>query len=451
MKPLPTVLLVDDDEEVVKSLLFSLSRKKLTVHCAFDGEEALKFMETQPVDVVVSDIQMPKMNGVDLLKAIKAKDPKQFVILTTGFANILETKTAAELGADAFLPKPFNGTQLFEKIIELVQPPRVSSENPASALLSYQGICIDEFVNGSHISYPIFLKLGAERFVQIAHEGSDLDLARIERFKKSGVDRFYLKTADYEVYVSTIKTVKNRLLGAKPPAGGNNLARATLVGRLTKTIAEMVLVKAFDSQVFQEARENILSTVEFGIAEDQTLALFESIATHSLTLHAHSVGVAVLATMMMKPLGWSNDRTLQNLVLGGFLHDIGKKLLPIELIEKPITEMTASDRKEYERHPTLGLEILERLPQISEDVRSIVLQHHEDCVGTGFPQKLDRTSIHPLAKVITVCDQFLHAFSALPPDLGLKNRCEIPLKNMVRHRTDFFDRPTMEALKKIFV
>lgn len=62
----------------------------------------------------------------------------------------------------------------------------------------------------------------------------------------------------------------------------------------------------------------------------------------------------------------------------------------------------------YESHPERGINILKELPFISQDILYIVFQHHENCAGGGFPAKLRKHSIHPMAKIVAVADEFCY-------------------------------------------
>jgi CheY-like chemotaxis protein len=78
------------------------------VHTARDGVDALKFMESESMDVVVSDIHMPRMDGYTLMTEIKTRYPETPIVLITGFSVSEAKKLAFEKGADAFVAKPFH-------------------------------------------------------------------------------------------------------------------------------------------------------------------------------------------------------------------------------------------------------------------------------------------------------------------------------------------------------
>lgn len=102
------ILIVDDDDLVRDTLRFVLESNDYRVLTASRASEALTIIETQPVDIIISDIFMPGMNGFELLKQINARCPDTPVILVTGFGNIEMARHALKEGASDFITKPYN-------------------------------------------------------------------------------------------------------------------------------------------------------------------------------------------------------------------------------------------------------------------------------------------------------------------------------------------------------
>jgi DNA-binding NtrC family response regulator len=114
---LKKILVVDDDQQLREMLLEVLSSLDYFPIGVEDGEEALSQLKIQDFDLVISDIRMPKMNGLDLLKNIKKTDSDIPVVMITGFPSTCPVQTAMQEGADGYLAKPFR----IEKIDELMR------------------------------------------------------------------------------------------------------------------------------------------------------------------------------------------------------------------------------------------------------------------------------------------------------------------------------------------
>jgi len=100
------ILIVDDEEIIVKLLSMSLRSDGYETVTAFSGEQGLEVFESESPDIVVTDIKMPGMDGLELLKKIKEIDPDKEVIIVTGHGDIDSTIAALQLGASDFINKP---------------------------------------------------------------------------------------------------------------------------------------------------------------------------------------------------------------------------------------------------------------------------------------------------------------------------------------------------------
>lgn len=109
----PVNILVVDDEPTMRSLLTKvLTRDGYEVLCAEDGVQALQMLETHPVDLVLSDVKMPRMNGFELLKAIKTDYPDIGVIMMTAYGDTFTVRDALLLRADEYVTKPFRSHEI---------------------------------------------------------------------------------------------------------------------------------------------------------------------------------------------------------------------------------------------------------------------------------------------------------------------------------------------------
>lgn len=105
------ILLVDDDERLRELLVESLTESGHSVTVAANGRDAQLILDHETYDLVVSDVQMPVMNGIELLQWIRT-NVQTPVILMSGFSRLLELMKPKDIGAKAFLAKPFNPEEL---------------------------------------------------------------------------------------------------------------------------------------------------------------------------------------------------------------------------------------------------------------------------------------------------------------------------------------------------
>ena len=127
------ILLVEDTEQLNKALTTVLRRNSYVVDSAFDGEEALLFIEQYQYDIIILDIMLPKLNGLEVLKRIRASKNQTPVLLLTAKSTTEDKITGLDLGADDYLSKPFVIDELLARIRALLRrTPQISEETTVS-------------------------------------------------------------------------------------------------------------------------------------------------------------------------------------------------------------------------------------------------------------------------------------------------------------------------------
>ena len=111
------ILLVDDEEYFVKSLSEYINKmKNLRADIALSGEEALKLVENETPDVIVLDLKMPGIGGMEVLRRVKKAYPNVRMIILTGYASEKDKKDCLRLGAFEFLKKPIKIDKLLQHL-----------------------------------------------------------------------------------------------------------------------------------------------------------------------------------------------------------------------------------------------------------------------------------------------------------------------------------------------
>lgn len=116
------ILIAEDEPHLVESLSFILGREGYEVTTALDGEAALQQIWAAAPDLVILDVMLPKMNGFDILKKIRATDALNAlpVIVLTAKGQRQDRATAEDIGADRFLTKPFSNKEVVAAIKALI-------------------------------------------------------------------------------------------------------------------------------------------------------------------------------------------------------------------------------------------------------------------------------------------------------------------------------------------
>lgn len=112
------VLLVDDEEDFVDNLAQRLELRGLKVQSATRGQDAVSMADSEEFDVIVLDLAMPGMDGLETLRRIRGKHPDAEVIMLTGHGSVKSSVRALKLGAEDYLEKPVDIKELTKKISE---------------------------------------------------------------------------------------------------------------------------------------------------------------------------------------------------------------------------------------------------------------------------------------------------------------------------------------------
>jgi DNA-binding response OmpR family regulator len=118
------VLLVDDEEDFVSTLAERLRMRGMQTDTANNGNEALRILQENPPEIVVLDVMMPGMGGLEVLRRMKSSHPDIPVILLTGIGSTNEGIQGRELGAFGFLMKPLQIEELIETMGEALRKAR---------------------------------------------------------------------------------------------------------------------------------------------------------------------------------------------------------------------------------------------------------------------------------------------------------------------------------------
>jgi DNA-binding response OmpR family regulator len=121
-----TVLVIDDDPVILELLRVNFEIEGFDVICATDGVEGLKRAQTDRPDAVISDIMMPRRDGLQLLADLKSDPSTQDlpVILLSAKAQKIEVQQGLDMGADDYITKPFDPLELIDRLNAVMTRPR---------------------------------------------------------------------------------------------------------------------------------------------------------------------------------------------------------------------------------------------------------------------------------------------------------------------------------------
>ena len=150
------ILVVDDEKLIVKGIRFSLEQDGYDVTCAYDGEEALEDAKQTVYDIILLDLMLPKLSGLEVCQQIREFSSVPIIMLTAKGED-MDKIMGLEDGADDYITKPFNILELKARIKAILRrSKRMAEEKPQSRVVEISGLKMDcearrVFVNGKEV------------------------------------------------------------------------------------------------------------------------------------------------------------------------------------------------------------------------------------------------------------------------------------------------------------
>ena len=138
----PTILLVDDEDSIQKLLTYPLERDGYRVVQARDGEEALKRFAEEEIDLVVLDIMLPKLDGLEVCKQLRTRSSVPIIMLTARDDEV-DKVLGLEIGADDYITKPFSVREFRSRVKAALRRTRMSGDESAEGPITAAELTVD--------------------------------------------------------------------------------------------------------------------------------------------------------------------------------------------------------------------------------------------------------------------------------------------------------------------
>lgn len=184
------ILVVDDELPVCKSIASALEGENYLIDTAYSGEEALQKNEKMDYDVVIADLMMLGMSGIELLKIIREKNPEAAVIMVTGYPSVKTAVEAIKLGAFDYVAKPFTPNEIRTLVSRALSWRYMNKEEKAdikSQILIPEGLFIIPGNSWAKIEEDGNVRIGAHHlFIQQIKSIETIDLPQVNEMRFQG-------------------------------------------------------------------------------------------------------------------------------------------------------------------------------------------------------------------------------------------------------------------------
>jgi response regulator RpfG family c-di-GMP phosphodiesterase len=345
----PTLLFVDDEPSILSALRRVCRPRGYRVLLAESGAAALAVLEQEPVDLIVSDMRMPKMDGAELLSLVRQRWPAVLRLLLTGYADIGSTIAAINQGEiHRYIAKPWDDQELLLCLGDSLNRLQLERDNQRLA--------------GVIQSQNDMLQVANESLQQL---NAELEASNTQLAQSNEV-------LDRRVYERTAELEQNKL-------------------KLEQANAQMAAANHKLEAANAQLEEN------FAMSISVFSALLE-LRDGSVSGHGHRV--AALAQRLAERLNLG-DREVLDIYNAGLLHEIGKIGLPDSLMNKTVSLMSGAEFERYKRHPLQAQTALMPLGRLHQTAL-IIRSQHERVDGHGFPDGLSGYEVPLGSQIINI-------------------------------------------------
>jgi putative nucleotidyltransferase with HDIG domain len=422
-----------DDERAIRDILSDfLDLEGFEVRTAASGAEALGLLDAEDFQLVISDLKMPGMGGLELLAAIQQRDLNLLTIIMTGFGTVESAIDAMKKGAWDYILKPFRVEDALHVVRRALEQQRTVAENIRlrEAVTLYRiseamsaSLSIDAILDV--ILAAVLTETQADLVSMVLRDRGDDRLFERARRQNGGAPKPFELAFDFRALATALAAQPDLVVtgGAVRPLVAAGAAPATLMAvplRAGPIDLGLVVAAGFNqARPFTEGRRKMLMVLASRAATAlenarlheelkdvfrQTLQGFtQALEASDMYTAGHSDRVSTYAMWIAEGLGMTPEET-EFVRQAGLLHDIGKVGVATEALNKP-GKLTDVEYETFKSHVTLSKRILDPIRFLKDAVPGAYC-HHEKWDGTGYPQGLKGNDIPLLGRIISVADSW---------------------------------------------
>lgn len=416
------VIICDPEPRSEQHIFSALIQDGADASIAENGREAQIMVSKEPYDFLIIDLESKVYSALQVIKYIKSNNIHVHIILVVNSKERISEffyseKDIEKLGVAGILIKPFPFAELNKLIrslnkehtwkdIELNQQPDYDEVEVKDFDDAFTAIKVSDFFSGNMSIMELYVKAGKNNYIKFLNPGDKISNKKImEICEKYQAENFYFKTKARRQYINFLnETIEKINKSNKVPLD----KKVNLIKNASEKFIDEMYTKGFSNNLLDEGLQICDNTYECIHNNSELSKLFKEYTDYDDSITSHLFLVSLFSSIISQEISWITKKSMPLIILGSFLHDIGKIKLPIHIRNKKAEELDEENYKLYMEHPILGARLLDGVPQITEQIIQIVYQHHEKTNTTGFPLGLSSAKIFPLAKIIGFSDMFAH-------------------------------------------
>ena len=431
------ILVIDDEEFILQLAQEILTRANYVIKTVSDGNRGLELLKTEKLDLLLTDIRMPDMSGLDVIRHVRSHNTEIPIIIITGHGTLDTAINAMRLGAQGFLLKPFTPAELRAAVAEALEKTRLLNENirmralmplfeVSKEIISETdtkrlgrliiGIAVQEA--GADKAWLAFMDEESGRLeLKVCHGlSSHFEKDFRERYSENltalalkGSAPFFI-TAENELPpgIEEMRKLEGISSGiCMPLSMRGNVIGLLGICRMSSdhlfTHSDMELLSVLSGQaaaaienarLYEKLEQSYLSMM---------VTLSAVVEARDLYTDKHMKDIAEYSVEIAQKLRLS-DREIENIKKAALLHDLGKICIPDHILMKP-DKLSDDEIDVIKKHPEIGAKIIEPVEPLKHAKE--IIKYHQECFdGSGYPDGLKAENIPLGARIIGVADAF---------------------------------------------
>lgn len=284
----------------------------------------------------------------------------------------------------------------------------MSNSSPDNVIEKNKKIPLSDLKIGMYV-LSIFTK---DKDVSIKSEGYILKQSSITQLKNAHVTFVNIDPSKTKIDNKTTENIANsqsplrKKIDKLPTSIDTEMKRAHKLYNNAKTLQQKILQDITENKVInvESVQESTDAIVDSIFRNQDALACMTSLRVKDDYLLEHSLNTSILMTIFCKHMN-IEKKIMEELALGAFLHDVGKVLIPDNILNKP-GRFTDKEYSIMKTHVLLGVKVLEKIPNLPEIALRVVKEHHERIDGKGYPYQLSEDEISQYGRMIAIVDSY---------------------------------------------
>jgi response regulator RpfG family c-di-GMP phosphodiesterase len=405
------ILIVDDNESNLEIMaMYIESEFNNDTLLGSSSVDAIELMKENPeIDIVISDYYMPGGDGGELYKWLKGNKPDIPFILVCGENQDTVEKLPELQGLfsngdfSPLVSKPFKKEELIEKM------KMVMSKELTKVIAGYKRISIDRFLTFNKSFVGAHLKIGPSKMLKVVNKDDEISEELIYNIVVKGVKYLYIEEDEYEAFMgSAMDEVMQKLANREADEG----EKLRLQMNSVESIHEGLRYVGMGQRAIELAQEVVDSTLNTIKSNKKISSILKSILKKDNYIYELSLLTCYISSAIANETEWATSETFKKLSYASLMQDVSLKSQDLAKVCKKsdvsFKKLNSAEQKEVLNHPIKSFEIVEKLGEVSPDVKNIIWEHHERPNGEGFPRGIDKNKIGALSCIFILAHEFSH-------------------------------------------